>query len=242
VFYDQRSHGRSARSRSEHCTIQQLGRDLAAVIEELTPDEQVVLVGHSMGGMTIMELAEQRPDLFGTRVVGVALLSTSAGGLNSRSLGLHGAPGRVLSMVSPALVATLARSSRLVESGRRAGSDIGFVLTRRLAFGGVVPQEYVDFTDEMLSATPIEVVASFWPVFESLDGYRALATLAEVPTSIVCGTKDAITPIAHSRRIAELLPSADFLELPGVGHMIMLESPDELSAALVGLVEKARVS
>ena len=56
-----------------------LGRDLDAVLRALAPDGPLVLVGHSMGGMTIMALAEQRPELFAERVAGVALLSTSAG-------------------------------------------------------------------------------------------------------------------------------------------------------------------
>ncbi len=59
VLYDQRSHGRSERAPVESCTIEQLGHDLDAVIRALAPDGPLVLVGHSMGGMTIMALAEQ---------------------------------------------------------------------------------------------------------------------------------------------------------------------------------------
>ena len=81
VFYDQRSHGRSERSDREHATIDQLGDDLARVINELAPKGDVVLVGHSMGGMSIIALAERHPELFAKRVKGVALVSTTAGGL-----------------------------------------------------------------------------------------------------------------------------------------------------------------
>ena len=45
-----------------------------------------MLVGHSMGGMTIMALAEQRPELFAERVAGVALISTSAGEVGGAGL------------------------------------------------------------------------------------------------------------------------------------------------------------
>ncbi len=81
VFYDQRSHGRSGRSSTGQCTIDQLDRDLAAVLRTVAPTGPVVLVGHSMGGMTIMALARQCPELFATRVAGVALISTAAAGL-----------------------------------------------------------------------------------------------------------------------------------------------------------------
>ena len=79
VFYDQRSHGRSGRSAPENATIDQLGLDLYAVLQAVAPAGPVVLVGHSMGGMTILALADQHPELFGDRVVGVALLATSTG-------------------------------------------------------------------------------------------------------------------------------------------------------------------
>lgn len=239
VFYDQRSHGRSSRSRSEHCTIEQLGRDLESVIEQLAADEPVVLVGHSMGGMTIMSLAERRPEWFGPLVKGVGLISTSAGGLNASTLGLPGLPGRVLHRLSPALMATLARAPQLIERGRRVGSDIGFVITRRLGFGSDVPQEYVDFTDEMLAATPIDVVADFFPGFDTHDKYDALDTVSEVPTVVITGSRDQITPAVHSRRIAERIPAAELVELPEAGHMVLLESHDEVSKALERLLELA---
>jgi pimeloyl-ACP methyl ester carboxylesterase len=96
VSYDQRSHGRSGRSSSEHCTIEQLGRDLAAVLDEVTGPGPVAVVGHSMGAMAIMALAEHRPEEFGTRVRAVAMISTTAGGLDAEALGLPGLPGRFL--------------------------------------------------------------------------------------------------------------------------------------------------
>ncbi|MBA3309664.1 MAG: alpha/beta hydrolase [Nocardioidaceae bacterium] len=239
VFYDQRSHGRSGRSRDEHCTIDQLGRDLSVVIDELAGDGPVVLVGHSMGGMTIMALAEQHPEWFGSRVSGVGLVSTSAGGVDGVTLGLPGPPGRFLRKVTPSVVAALARVPRLVEGSRRAGSDFGFALTRRLAFGGPVPQEYVDFTDEMLAATPIDVVAHFYPGFDTHDKSHALEALGRVPTVVVIGTRDAMTPIPHSRRIADEVASADLVELEGAGHMVLLERHDEVTAAIGRLVDRA---
>jgi pimeloyl-ACP methyl ester carboxylesterase len=72
VFWDQRSHGQSGRSELAHATIDQTGEDLYAVLRAtVRPDEPVVLVGHSMGGMTIMALAERHPELFGDQIVGV---------------------------------------------------------------------------------------------------------------------------------------------------------------------------
>ncbi len=240
VFYDQRSHGRSARSRSEHCTFDQLGRDLAAVIEQVVGDGPVVLIGHSMGGMTIMALAEQHADWFRDRVVGVGLMSTSAGGLEASTLGLPGLPGRLVRRLSPAVMATLARAPNLIERSRRVGSDLGFVVTRRLAFGTPVPTEYVDFTDEMLAATPIDVVADFFPGFDTHDRYHALDVIARVATMVLAGARDQITPVSHSREIARRMPAAEYVELAEAGHMVLLEFHDDVTEAVERLVVRAR--
>ncbi len=90
LFFDQRSHGRSDHGDPERTSIDQLGRDLSSVLDTLVPNGPAVLVGHSMGGMSVLALAAIRPELFAPatgrrgrarqRVVGVALLSTSAGG------------------------------------------------------------------------------------------------------------------------------------------------------------------
>ncbi len=243
VLFDQRSHGRSARSESSHCTIDQLGRDLAAVVEQAAGGDGgrrggVVLVGHSMGSMAVLALAEQRPEWFGDRVRGVALISASAGDLQPGTLGLTGFGGRVLHLLSPAVLSALALAPALTERGRRAGSDLGYALTRRLSFGSRVPQEYVDFTDEMLTATPIGVVADFYPGFDDYDKTAALPLLSEVPTLIVAGDKDVLTPIDHARRIAAKLPSAELLELADAGHMVLLERHAEVDEALLALLRK----
>src|SRR3954449_13470436 len=81
VLFDQRGHGRSGWTDLTKATIDRTGRDLGEVLDATTPEGPVVLAGHSMGGMSIMALARQRPELFGPRVVGVFLMATSAGGL-----------------------------------------------------------------------------------------------------------------------------------------------------------------
>ena len=168
VFYDQRSHGRSGRSDDEHATIDQLGDDLRQVIDELVPDGPVVLVGHSMGGMTIMALAEQHPELFGDRVVGVALISTTAGGLRPAA----GSCCPMLPRPSAASSRTAAGAPRsaaateLVDRLRRRGSDVGDWSPPTCSRSATTcPAAYVEFVDEMLAATPFEVVAEFFPSF-----------------------------------------------------------------------------
>jgi pimeloyl-ACP methyl ester carboxylesterase len=239
VFYDQRSHGRSERSDRHHANIDQLGRDLLAVLDATAPTGPVVLVGHSMGGMTIMALADQHPEMFGSRVTGVALIATSVGGLGALTLGLPGLPGRFIDVLAPATVALLARAPAVVDSGRRVGGALGFAVTRRTAFGTRAPAAYVEFTDQMLQSTPIDVVADFLPGFDSYDKVAALVSLSHVQTLILCGSQDKMTPVRHSRETAERLPTAEFCEIEGAGHMVILERHDEVNRSLRDLLARA---
>ncbi|WP_183096396.1 alpha/beta fold hydrolase [Nocardioides stalactiti] len=239
VFYDQRSHGRSGRSDREHATIDQLGRDLAAVIEAAAPTGPVVLVGHSMGGMSIVALVEQYPELIGDRVVGVGLISTTAGGLDVSRILLPMLPARLSSPVTHRAVRTLHRGHRLVDGVRRLGRTAATVATDRYAFGGEVPRAYVEFTDEMLSATPFEVVADFFPHFASLDKFHAVELLGEVPTSVICGTRDRLTSIGHSRKLHARIPDSRLLECDGAGHLVLFERHDLVNAELDQLITAA---
>jgi pimeloyl-ACP methyl ester carboxylesterase len=239
VFYDQRSHGRSGRSSLGNATIDQLGRDLQRVIDTLVPDGPVVLVGHSMGGMSIMALAEQHPELFGVRVVGVALIATSAGGLRSHHVVSPLLPDRVMGQLTPRLMAGLARRPWLVDRARRAGSDVGFLVTGRFAFGQEVPASYVEFVDDMLARTPFEVLAEFFPNFDALDKFAVLEAFGAVPTVVVCGTDDVITSIGHSRKMASRIPGVDLVEVLGAGHMVILERREQVATALERMLKEA---
>ncbi len=239
VFYDQRSHGRSGRSAIENATIEQLGRDLRAVLDAVAPEGPVVVVGHSMGGMAIIALAEEHPELFGDRIVGAALLSTLAGGMQPHKILGSRLPDRLMSALTPRVIAGLARAPELVESARRAGSNVGFLVTDRFAFGDDVPTSYVEFVDEMLAGTPIDVLAEFFPGFDTLDKFHALAAFGQVPTLVLCGTSDRLTGIGHSRKMADLIAGSRLVEARGAGHMVILERKDKVNDALTRLVDDA---
>lgn len=239
VFYDQRSHGRSSRSSHANATIEQLGRDLKQVLDHVVPDGPVVLVGHSMGGMTIIALAELFPELIGDRVVGVGLVSTTAGGLDVGKLLLPMFPARLSGRVTHRAVRTLHRGHLAVDNARRVGAAIARVGTDLFAFGDAVPSGYVDFVDEMLSATPFEVVAEFFPSFSSLDKFDTVEVLSKIPTSIICGTADKLTSIGHSRKLHHRIPGSHLVECEGAGHMVLLERHDQVTAELDQLISAA---
>ncbi|RLV50690.1 alpha/beta hydrolase [Nocardioides mangrovicus] len=239
VFYDQRSHGRSGRSPREHATIEQLGDDLATVIAELVPDGDVVLVGHSMGGMSIMTFAERHPEVFAERVRGVGLIATTAGGLRPHRALSPFIPDKLGDMVAPRLVTALANAPELVDSARARGSNIGFLVADRFAFGREAPATQVEFLDEMLAGTPIQVLAEFFPGFRTLNKFDVLGTFSTVPTTIICGTKDKLTSLGHSRKMAARIEGARLLEVPDAGHMVIFEAADLVNTALEQLFTAA---
>jgi pimeloyl-ACP methyl ester carboxylesterase len=239
VLYDQRSHGRSGRSDPELCRVPQLAADLAQVLEEVAGDGPLVLVGHSMGGMSIMHLAQSHPEWFHDRVRGVALFSTSAGEMADYSP-IKGIPGRAFSRIAKPLLATLNRAPKLVERSRQAGSDIGYVVTRRMSFGSDVPVSYVQFMSDMLGETSLQVVADYYPGFSEVDEFAAFETLSTVETAVVGGEDDVITPVNYTERIVELLPGADVRRLADCGHMGIIEHADVFNEVLDGLIERVR--
>jgi len=238
VAFDQRGHGRSGRGSRESASIDQLGRDLLAVLDEAAPAGPVVLVGHSMGGMAIMALADQRPDLFGARVVGVALMSTSTGKLAEVTLGLPAMVRRVLRAATPVAVRVVERRADLVERGRRAGSDIAFLLTRWYSFGTGASPARVAFVERIIAGVPVDVMTDFLPALLAHDKAAALSPLCGLPTLVLTGDRDKQTPVGHSRDLAAAVPGAELVVLPDAGHLVMLERPQEVNAALRALVRR----
>ncbi|MFL6138349.1 MAG: alpha/beta fold hydrolase [Frankiaceae bacterium] len=240
VLYDQRSHGRSGPGARERSTIDQLGADLYAVLQAVAPRGPVLLVGQSMGGMTIMALADRHPELFGERVIGVALLSTAAGKLAEVTLGLPVTLPATLRRAAPRAFDRLRRHADLVERGRAAGSDLAWLLTRWYAFGSSdVSPALVELMERMVAATPIDVVIDYYDGLMAHDKLAALPALAGVETLVLCGENDKLTPAAYSRAIAEALPGAELVLLPGAGHMVMLERPQLVNFHLRALAARA---
>jgi pimeloyl-ACP methyl ester carboxylesterase len=238
VFYDQRSHGGSTRAPEDHSTMDDLAADLQSMIATAAPVGPVVLIGHSMGGMAILSLAARDPGLFADRIAGVGLICTGATYLKSSEL------NRMLTTGGNPLIRAItnvaARYPAVFERGRASSRDAVWLLTRSLGFARKeVPGAMVDYLDEMISGTPVDVIAEFIPALFSHDESAAVPALAGIPTVIVAGDKDRLTPLDRSQAIADVLPDAEFAVAVGSGHMTMMEDPTLTNDALRRMLQRA---
>jgi pimeloyl-ACP methyl ester carboxylesterase len=222
VFYDHRSHGDSGRSRIDNITLDQLAKDLRTVIEETT-DGPVILVGHSMGGMTVMEFARNHSEYFEHQVKASVLVNTSSGRLM---------------VTNPAFyrLAPLVRRGSPVITWARGG--VTRPIIRGVLTGPDVRREHIDMIEKMVHRSHPSTFTHFAPLFTTLDTSEGFPTLGRVPTTVIGGVSDHLTPISHSRYIAKKIPGATLVELDRVGHFSMFENAERVIEVLDTTAEK----
>ncbi len=209
VLYDQRGHGESTVG-SEGLTIDRLGDDLRDVLVAVDAHD-AVLVGHSMGGMTVMALVGRHPEVVASRAAGLVLVATAAGGM-ARVPGLDGVVSAVVaSRVASAVTAGL----------------LGPLVVRATA-GRRPVWAHLDATARMYAATDPQARAKLLRSILAMDLHDGLAR-CPVPAVVVVGNRDRMTPAALGADIVAHLPNAELVVLPDGGHMLPFEQPDRLA-------------
>lgn len=234
VRYDHRGHGRSGAAPPETMTLEQLADDLAEIVSAAAPDGPLVLGGHSMGGMAIMALAERRPELV-DRVAGLALVATACGGLAGHTYGLSPRSAAVVRAVERRVYSSRrwARRSTL-GSPRLLGPSL-----RWLLLGPDADRAARQLTCEAIASCRPVTVSGFRPTLEAHERDAALRAFADVPTVVLVGSHDKLTPVGSARRIAQALPSAGMTIYPQAGHMLPVERVGPVAAHLSALVAHA---
>jgi pimeloyl-ACP methyl ester carboxylesterase len=220
VLYDQRGHGSSTVG-SDGFTIERLGADLAAVLSAVD-GQDVVLAGHSMGGMTVMALATWFPDVLAARARAIVLVATAASGMG-RGARADAFGQRVI-------------ASAWLERAMRSGMGHGFV---RGVIGRTVRRSDMVLTRDLFVACPPEARSGWLRAMQGMDLRKGIAAI-DMPTTVMIGTRDTLTPPSRAAELVDTIPGASLVELRGYGHMLPLEAPDEVAAEIASAAHAPR--
>ncbi|MPY97568.1 MAG: alpha/beta fold hydrolase [Actinophytocola sp.] len=240
---DLRGHGDSDPAPRGSATLDRLADDVAELIAALVPEGRVVLAGHSMGGMTMMALAERHPDVVERRVSGAVFVSTSAGEMQDvmsrmpapiaaadrwrRRLARRKAASRGTTAPTAARPESTVRGALPVPSKR-----LSRYVLRAVAFGARPDAAHVRAAVEQCARTHRSSAAGFNRAIMTHDRAAALCAFAGVPTAVLVGDRDRLTPPSHAHIIADELPDAEFVVFAGAGHMLPYERPDGVATAI----------
>ncbi|MET8983065.1 alpha/beta hydrolase [Streptomyces sp. NPDC004539] len=221
IAYDLRGHGRTPASPESSTTA--LADDLEAVLlATLAPGEKAVVAGHSMGGMTVMAAATR--SAFREHVAATLLCSTGSSRLVAESTVVPLKAGRARTWLTGKILGSKAPLGPVTPVGKR-------VLKYATMGLGSAP-EAVERCARIVHACPRKVRHAWSRVLEGLDlddGVRQLT----VPTAVIAGSADRLTPPVHARALAAALPNClGLTELYGIGHMTPVEAPDTVTGRI----------
>jgi pimeloyl-ACP methyl ester carboxylesterase len=229
VLWDQRGHGRSTiglrRAELASMSVEHTGRDLDVVLRTVVPPSSpVLLAGHSIGGMTVMALAAQRPELFGSRVRAALLVATASSHV---SLGERTGEAAVMRLAARGLPLPPGGNARIRS------------LVRALFGDGADPAD-VETACEQVASTKLTSLAAFYGALLTVDQRAGLPALERVRVAIVAGRQDRLMPVTRARALRVALPHATFVEMPKAGHMLPWEATEVVADEVRGLLAELR--
>ncbi len=214
VAIDQRGHGASGRGTSPY-RPETLGDDLRAWIEALDLRD-LVLTGHSMGGLASMAFAIDHPDVAGHRLRGLVLVATLAAPPKDPRL-----PEIEFDMSR--FLPALDRFMRLENYG---------LLSLVRVFGTKPARNQMEVARTGFLTTDKATRADAARMLTDFDLRPGLAGI-DMPSVVIAGTHDQLTFLHTNEEIAELIPGCRLEVLPGRGHMLMFEAPDQVTEQIV---------
>jgi pimeloyl-ACP methyl ester carboxylesterase len=231
IAYDQRGHADSEQPASRDYSIEALAGDLGVVVEQLaTGDRPLLAVGHSLGGMSTLAATGNGAGPLDGRLDGAVLVDTAASHLTASVFAGLGA-------VEEAASAVGARALRARLPVPRRTTPVSARATRLAALGPEASPAAVALTEQLFLDCPVDVRAAVGASLGALDLNEHLPDFT-VPTTVVVGTSDRLTPPGHARRLVEALPEAELVELDAVGHQAPLEQPEAVNEIVARRLEE----
>jgi 3-oxoadipate enol-lactonase len=215
VAWDMPGYGRSAPI--EPYNFKGLAQSCITLIESLKCSD-VVLLGHSMGGMVAQEVVARRPDL----VSKLILCGTTP------SFGKPDADWQR---------EFIAQRTGPLDAGKSM-ADLAELLVPRMVGPGSLP-EGVRLATHCMSQIPASTYRRALEALVTFDR-RANLPMIQVPTLVVAGEHDRNAPPAAMKKMADAIARSTYLEMRGVGHLQNLEAPDDFDALVLNFLELPR--
>jgi 3-oxoadipate enol-lactonase len=191
-------------------TLEAYAESVYALLEILG-DRPAFVVGHSLGGAVAQVLTLRHPE----RVIGLILMSTCAkvppGDGTQRLLGLVPVPFRRIVFLSA---------------------------VRKVLLGPSASADAIGLTLDEVGGCPTRTIQHDTAIGRAMD-MRAVARALRVPTLILCGARDRLTAPELSLELSTLITDSRLQIVPSAGHMLPLEAPDVVNAAIAEFVAGA---
>jgi pimeloyl-ACP methyl ester carboxylesterase len=232
VAYDLRGHARSGRPEESDYTIDAHAADLDAVLRATVPDGQrAVVAGHSLGGMTIVAWAGDHADEVPQLIAGAVLVNTGMDGLIAQSAILK-MPAQLSKAREIAGRALLSTPVPLPQGP----TPLSYRVVRWIGLTKSASPAQIAFCERIVLACKRDVRALCGGTLSGIDLYESIASLS-VPTVIVGGESDKLTPPSHVRRLADALPHVvEEIVIDDCGHMGPLSHPEHVAEPIMRLV------
>lgn len=188
-------------------SIEEYAAMIRALIRQLAL-QQVILVGHSMGAAIALTCAFMAPNEQPDPVVGLVLVGAGA---------------------------TLPVNRRIFVGLREEFADMTAKLVDWMYAPGLAEKHRVRAIDDLRRNLPAQLIADF----EACNAYDRRDDLDQVtlPTLIICGELDKMTPLSSSEELAHGIHRSELVVIPGGGHMVMLEHPEEVIAGIQPFID-----
>lgn len=230
LLLDLRGHGQTGAVPPGDCTVAGLADDVQAVIRHRAPTGRIVLLGHSLGGLAVLNamrrMVNEDPQLH-ARVDALILAATSI-----ESLAAQGIPQVLASPVADQTMAAVEASPTQTRKVREAAAKLLAPTLAAAFFHRPTGYERVEFHAAMIHETPLASFVGFFEDLQHHDEQGAGESLRGKMGFILVGEVDAVTPVGQSEQLCRAWPEAWFQVAPGAGHMLILEAPEFINNAL----------
>lgn len=233
VLIDARGHGATGAVAPGACTVAGTADDVLAAIREHAPTGALILLGHSLGGLTVLNLIKRADAELHARIRGVILVATAI-----ESLSAQGLPQVLASPVADKVRDTVEAAPGDARRFREYASQFLAPALATAVFRRPTDDEVIRFHAAMIHETPLDTFVGFFDDLQEHEELDAAPALQGMPGYVLVGESDDVTPMSQAERICELWPEAFLQVAEGAGHMLPLEAPGILNNALAKLLDR----